>query len=149
MCPSSPDLASGARPPAKSVASTDTRQRADVCARQSRACCEDVDTTADVITRLWRGWTTPENADAYEQFLLTRLFPSMRAIAGFRGADVLRRRDDEEIAFVTLTRFESLDAIRGFAGDDYEVPVLEPEAIALLLRYEHRAFHFATASFLV
>ena len=106
------------------------------------------DTTAHVITRLWRGWTTPENADAYEQFLLTRLFPSMRAIAGFRGADVLRRQDGEEIAFVTLTRFESIDAIRGFAGDDYEVPVLEPEAIALLSRYEHRAFHFATASFL-
>jgi hypothetical protein len=102
-----------------------------------------------VITRLWRGWTTPENADAYEQFLLTRLFPSMRANAGFRGADVLRRRDGQEIAFVTLTRFESIDAIRGFAGDDYEVAVLEPEAIALLSRYENRASHFVTASFVV
>jgi antibiotic biosynthesis monooxygenase (ABM) superfamily enzyme len=101
-----------------------------------------------VITRLWRGWTTPENADAYEQFLLTRLFPSMRAIAGFRGADVLRRRDGKEIAFVTLTRFDSIDAISAFAGDDYEVPVLEPEAITLLSRYEDRAAHFETASFL-
>jgi antibiotic biosynthesis monooxygenase (ABM) superfamily enzyme len=109
----------------------------------------EVDTTADVITRLWRGWTAPENADAYEQFLLTRLFPSMRAIAGFRGADVLRRRDGQEIAFVTLTRFESIDAIRGFAGDDYEVPVLEPDALALLSRYEDRASHFVTSSFLV
>lgn len=103
----------------------------------------------DVITRLWRGWTTPENADAYEQFLVTRLFPSMRAITGFSGADVLRRPDGDEVAFVTLTRFESTDSIRGFAGDDYEVPVLEPEATALLSRYEDRAFHFATASFLV
>jgi antibiotic biosynthesis monooxygenase (ABM) superfamily enzyme len=102
-----------------------------------------------VITRLWRGWTTPENADAYEQFLLRRLFPSMRAIAGFRGADVLRRPDGGEVAFVTLTRFESIDSIRGFAGDDFEVPVLEPEAIALLSRYEDRASHFETASFLV
>jgi antibiotic biosynthesis monooxygenase (ABM) superfamily enzyme len=102
-----------------------------------------------VITRLWRGWTTPEHADAYEQFLLGRLFPSMRAIAGFRGADVLRRPDGQEIAFVTLTRFDSIDAIRGFAGDDYEVPVLEPEAIALLSRYDHRASHFVTASFVV
>jgi antibiotic biosynthesis monooxygenase (ABM) superfamily enzyme len=108
-----------------------------------------VDTTGDVITRLWRGWTTPENADAYEQFLLTRMFPSMRAITGFRGADVLRRPDGQEIAFVTLTRFESIDAIRGFAGDDHEVAVLEPEAIALLSRYEDRASHFVTASFLV
>ncbi len=101
----------------------------------------------DVITRLWRGWTTPENADAYEQFLLKRLFPSMRAITGFRGADVLRRPDGDEVAFVTLTRFESIDSIRVFAGDDHEVPVLEPEAIALLARYEDRASHFATASF--
>jgi len=73
----------------------------------------------------------------------------MRANAGFRGADVLRRRDGQEIAFVTLTRFESIDAIRGFAGDDYEVAVLEPEAITLLSRYENRASHFATASFVV
>ena len=88
-----------------------------------------------------------ENADAYEQFLLTRLFPSMRAITGFRGADVLRRRDGQEVAFVTMTRFESIDAIRRFAGADYEVRVLEPEAIALLSRYDDRASHFATASF--
>jgi antibiotic biosynthesis monooxygenase (ABM) superfamily enzyme len=100
-----------------------------------------------VITRLWRGWTAPENADAYEQFLLTRLFPSIRGIAGFSGADVLRRRDGDEVAFVTLTRFESLDAIRAFAGDDYEVPVLEPEALAVLTRYEDRASHFETTSF--
>ena len=102
-----------------------------------------------MITRLWRGWTTPENADAYEQFLLERLFPSLSAITGFRGADVLRRPDGKEVAFVTLTRFESIDSIRGFAGEDYEVPVLEPEALALLSRYEDRASHFATASFLV
>jgi hypothetical protein len=50
---------------------------------------------------------------------------------------------------VTLTRFESIDAIRGFAGDDYEVPVLEPDALALLSRYEDRASHFVTSSFLV
>jgi antibiotic biosynthesis monooxygenase (ABM) superfamily enzyme len=100
-----------------------------------------------VITRLWRGWTAPENADAYEQFLLTELFPSMRRIAGFSGADVLRRTVGGEVAFVTLTRFESIDAIRAFAGDDYEVPVLEPEALALLTRYEERAAHFETTHF--
>ena len=53
-----------------------------------------------------------------------------------------------QVAFVTLTRFESIDSVRGFAGDDYEVPMLEPEAIALLSRYEDRASHFETASFL-
>jgi hypothetical protein len=60
---------------------------------------------------LWRGWTAKENADAYEQFLLSELFPSMRSIPGFRGADVLRRVDSDEVAFLTLTRFDSLDDI--------------------------------------
>jgi antibiotic biosynthesis monooxygenase (ABM) superfamily enzyme len=100
-----------------------------------------------VITRLWRGWTSRANADAYEQFLLSELFPSMRAIPGFLNADVLRRDDASEVAFVTLTRFESLDAIRAFAGESYETPVIEPTARALLSHYEERAQHFDTASF--
>ena len=100
-----------------------------------------------MITRLWRGWTTVDNADAYERFLLEELFPSMRAIPGFRGADILRRVEDDEVAFITLTRFDSIAAIRAFAGDDYETPILEPEALVLLARYERRARHFDTASF--
>ncbi len=96
---------------------------------------------------MWRGWTATENADAYERFLLDELFPSMRSIRGFRGADVLRRPDGDGVAFVTLTRFDSLDDIRAFAGVDYEVPVLEPQALALLLHYDERALHFETASF--
>ena len=71
----------------------------------------------------------------------------MRQIDGFVDADVLRRREGDEVAFVTLTRFDSLDAIRAFAGDDYEVPVLEPEALALLTRYDERATHFETDRF--
>jgi antibiotic biosynthesis monooxygenase (ABM) superfamily enzyme len=100
-----------------------------------------------MITRLWRGWTATENADAYERFLLAALFPAMRDIDGFEGADVLRRAEEDEVAFVTLTRFASLDAIRAFAGDDLEVPVLEPQALALLSRYDERAQHFETSSF--
>lgn len=100
-----------------------------------------------MITRLWRGWTATDKADAYEGFLLTALFPAMREIPGFVGADILRRPDGDEVAFVTLTRFDSLDAIRAFAGEDYEIPVLEPEALALLSRYDDRALHFETASF--
>jgi antibiotic biosynthesis monooxygenase (ABM) superfamily enzyme len=100
-----------------------------------------------MITRLWRGWTATENADAYERFLLAALFPAMRDIDGFEGADVLRRAEEDEVAFVTLTRFASLDAIRAFAGDELEVPVLEPQALALLSRYDERAQHFETSSF--
>jgi antibiotic biosynthesis monooxygenase (ABM) superfamily enzyme len=96
---------------------------------------------------MWRGWTATENADAYERFLLTELFPSMRSIRGFRGADVLRRLENDEVAFVTLTRFDSLDDIREFAGEAHDVPVLEPQALALLSHYDKRALHFDTASF--
>jgi antibiotic biosynthesis monooxygenase (ABM) superfamily enzyme len=100
-----------------------------------------------MITRLWRGWTSIDNANVYERFLLDELFPSMREIPGFRGADVLRRVEHEEVAFVIVTRFDSVDAIRAFASDDYETPVLEPQALALLSRYERRALHFDTATF--
>jgi Antibiotic biosynthesis monooxygenase len=100
-----------------------------------------------VITRVWRGWTLKEDADAYERFLLEQLFPAMREIPGFRGADVLRRSEGNEVGFVTLTRFDSLDAIREFAGHDYDVPVLEPEALAHLSHYDDRAAHFETVSF--
>jgi antibiotic biosynthesis monooxygenase (ABM) superfamily enzyme len=71
----------------------------------------------------------------------------MRDIPGFRGADVLRRAQGDEVAFVTLTRFDSLDAIRAFAGEDYETPVLEPQALALLSHYDEKALHFDTATF--
>jgi len=101
-----------------------------------------------MITRLWRGWTSRANADGYEQFLLTELFPSMRGIPGFRNAEVLRREDGTEVAFVTLTRFDSLEAIRAFAGEDYETAVIEPAARALLSHYDERAQHFASSSFL-
>jgi hypothetical protein len=103
--------------------------------------------TPAVITRMWRGWTAPANANAYERFLLSELFPSMRNIRGFRGADVLRRLESDEVAFVTLARFDSLDDIREFAGEDYDVPVLEPQALALLSHHDERALHFETASF--
>jgi antibiotic biosynthesis monooxygenase (ABM) superfamily enzyme len=100
-----------------------------------------------MITRLWRGWTAAEDADAYERFLLTKLFPSMRDIPGFQGADVLRRAESDEVAFVTLVRFATLDAVIAFAGDEYETPVLEPEARALLSRSDERAVHYESASF--
>ena len=71
----------------------------------------------------------------------------MWEISGFRGADILRQSEGNEVGFVTLTRFNSLDAIGQFAGDDYDVPVLEPQALALLSRYDERAAHFETFPF--
>jgi heme-degrading monooxygenase HmoA len=66
----------------------------------------------------------------------------MHRIDGFLGADLLRREDGDEVAFVTITRFESLDAVRAFAGDEYEVAVVEPEARALLARFDERSTHY-------
>ena len=99
------------------------------------------------ITRLWRGWTKPDNADDYERFLLDELFPSMREIAGFIDADILRRPDGPEVAFVTLTRFTSIDDIRAFAGDPIDVPVIEPRAAELLAHFDDRAGHYETSAY--
>jgi antibiotic biosynthesis monooxygenase (ABM) superfamily enzyme len=98
-----------------------------------------------VIARLWRGWTSRENADAYERFLREQMFPSMQRVPGFRGVELLRRVDGDEIAFVTISRFDSYAAVRAFAGDDYEQAVIEPEARALLARADERSEHFDVA----
>jgi antibiotic biosynthesis monooxygenase (ABM) superfamily enzyme len=98
-----------------------------------------------VIARLWHGWTSRENAAPYERFLREHMFPSMQSVPGFRGAELLRRDDGDEIAFVTITRFESYDAVRAFAGESYEDAVIEPEARALLSRHDERSEHFEVA----
>jgi heme-degrading monooxygenase HmoA len=95
-----------------------------------------------VIARIWHGWTLPENADAYEEFLRTKMFPSIHRVPGYLGADLLRSDDPDEIAFVTITRFESLDAVKEFAGDNYERAVVEPEARQLLSRFDERSEHY-------
>jgi heme-degrading monooxygenase HmoA len=96
-----------------------------------------------VIARVWRGWTKPENGDAYEEFLRANVFPALTCrVPGFRGGYVTRRDVDKEVEFLVMTLFSSLDAVRAFAGDHYEVPVIEPEAARLLSRAEARAAHY-------
>jgi antibiotic biosynthesis monooxygenase (ABM) superfamily enzyme len=95
-----------------------------------------------VIARVWHGWTPAQSADAYEQFLRTKMFPSIHRVPGYLGADLLRRDAGDEIAFITITRFESLESVRAFAGEDYEQAVVEPEARALLSRFDERSEHY-------
>jgi antibiotic biosynthesis monooxygenase (ABM) superfamily enzyme len=95
-----------------------------------------------VIARIWHGWTSPDNADAYEEFLRKKMFPSIHRVPGYIDADLLRRDAGEEIGFVTITRFESLESVRAFAGEDYELAVVEPEARALLSRFDERSEHY-------
>jgi heme-degrading monooxygenase HmoA len=98
-----------------------------------------------VIARVWRGWTKPADGDAYEELLRAEVFPALGArVAGFRGGYVLRRDQDGEEEFVVVTLFESLEAVREFAGEDYEVPVIEPAAARLLVRRDERAAHYET-----
>jgi heme-degrading monooxygenase HmoA len=97
-----------------------------------------------MIARLWHGWTSRPNADAYENLLRSEVLPGIHRISGFKGAYLFRREADEEIEFVTLTLFESLDAVRAFAGDDYEVAVVPPEARKLLSHFDARSVHYET-----
>jgi heme-degrading monooxygenase HmoA len=95
-----------------------------------------------MIGRLWHGWARPEHADAYERLLRAEVLPGIHRIDGHRGAFLLRREHGDRIEFVTLTLWETLDAVRAFAGDDYEAAVVPPEARALLDEFEERSAHF-------
>jgi len=99
-----------------------------------------------MISRLWRGWTTKENAGAYEQLLRSTILPGIHRIAGYRGAYLLRRDVPEGVEFMTITLWESMDAVRAFAGEDYEVAVVPPAARELLLRFDARSEHFETVA---
>jgi heme-degrading monooxygenase HmoA len=98
-----------------------------------------------MIERVWRGWTEPEKADDYQHFLQHELLPGAHAISGYLGARVLRRRIGEEVEFMTITRFESIEAIRAFAGDDAEQAHIAPRARELLSRWEERTAHYEPA----
>ena len=97
-----------------------------------------------MISRIWHGWTTRENADAYEKLLRTEIFSGIakRSMRGYRGIHLLRRDVDDGVEFVTIMWFDSLDAVRAFAGEDYEAAVVPPKARQLLSRFDARSAHY-------
>ena len=97
-----------------------------------------------MICRLWRGWTTPENAEAYQRIVCTEVIPGIEAreIPGFRHIDLMRRDLAGEVEFQTLMWFDSLEAIIAFVGDDYSVSHVPPAARAVLERFDDRAAHY-------
>lgn len=97
-----------------------------------------------MISRLWRGWTTFDNADAYEELLRTRILPGIHRVDGYKGAYLLRRDVEDSVEFATLTLWESMDAVRAFAGEDYEVAVVPPEARELLSKFDQTSKHYET-----
>lgn len=107
---------------------------------------EDHVETIGNVARVWRGWTTPEHADAYQAVAEGEVFPAImaRGIPGLLGAQLLRADDvvDGEVEFTSVIWFDSLDSVRGFMGEDYRRAHLPDSALAVLERFETEATHF-------
>jgi heme-degrading monooxygenase HmoA len=97
-----------------------------------------------MISRIWHGYTTPENADTYEQLLQSEIFVGIkdRNIAGYHGIQLYRRSLNDEVEFITLMWFDSIEAVKQFAGQDYEVAVVPPAARQVLKRFDARSQHY-------
>ncbi len=97
-----------------------------------------------MICRIWRGWTTPENADAYETVVRGEVIPAIEArrIPGFRHIDLMRRELDNEVEFLTAMWFDDVESIKAFVGEDYRVSHVPEAARAVLARFDERSTHY-------
>ncbi len=97
-----------------------------------------------MVARIWHGYTSHENADAYAKFLKTEFLPAVEAkkIPGYKRFELLRKNAGDEVSFITIMWFESIEHIRSFAGNDYEKAVVHPKAQALLKRYDSVSEHY-------
>jgi hypothetical protein len=97
-----------------------------------------------MIGRIWHGYTTPENADAYELLLKTEIFTGIqeRMTEGYHGIELYRRDIAGEVEFITIMAFETMDKVKEFAGEDYEIAVVPPKARELLKRFDARSQHY-------
>ncbi|WP_433044204.1 antibiotic biosynthesis monooxygenase family protein [Dactylosporangium sp. CS-033363] len=99
-----------------------------------------------MIARVWRGWAADEGAaDAYQRHYETEVGEHLQQVPGFRGARLLRGRDGGEILFTSITYFDGMDAVRGFAGDDPGLAVVEEDARRVLSRWDERVAHHEVA----
>jgi heme-degrading monooxygenase HmoA len=94
-----------------------------------------------MIARIWRGWAPRASAADYERHYETEVSEHLEAAGGFRGARLLRRDDGQEVMFISVTYFDSIDAVRSFAGEDYEEAVVEDAAQQALSRWDDRVTH--------
>jgi heme-degrading monooxygenase HmoA len=99
-----------------------------------------------MIARVWHGYTTPAHADAYEAMLKPELLPGVSKVKGYRGSYLLRRPLGSEVEFITIMLWESLDAIKAVAGQDYETAVIPEERRKHLSRYDGKSAHYEIAS---
>jgi heme-degrading monooxygenase HmoA len=103
-------------------------------------------TGGHVIARIWHGYTKPEHADAYEAMLKPELLPGISKAPGYKGSYLLRRRAGEEVEFITIMLWDSIDAIRAVAGPDYERAVIPEERRKYLSRYDAKSAHYEIVS---
>lgn len=98
---------------------------------------------AMTISRVWHGWTTPENADTYERLLREEIFEGIlaRKVPGFQEIQLFRRDVGDDVEFTTVMWFDDLAAVKAFAGEDHEVSVVPPAARAVLSRFDERSQH--------
>ncbi|HJV12580.1 MAG TPA: hypothetical protein VJ625_01705 [Propionibacteriaceae bacterium] len=99
-----------------------------------------------MIMRYWRGWTIPDNADAYQRIVSEQVLPGIaaRRLEGYGGAYLLRRDLDQEVEFATVMIFDSLDNVRAFLGEDYETAYVPPAARAVLACFDEKTAHYST-----
>src|SRR5687767_13511096 len=97
-----------------------------------------------MIVRVWHGWTNAENADVYENLLKTEIFPGIAAknIPGYRSIELLRRNHGAEVEFITQMRFDNLQSVKDFVGEDYEAAYVPEKARKVLSRFDERSHHY-------
>src|ERR1043166_9539062 len=99
------------------------------------------------IMRIWHGWTSPENAGAYEELLKSEILPGIHRIDGYAGAYLLRRAngDGREVEFISITTWDSWDAVRRFSSDGHAGAVVPEKARRLLARFDEHSQHYEAA----
>jgi heme-degrading monooxygenase HmoA len=95
-----------------------------------------------MIVREWRGRARRSQADAYPRHFRERVISELRQVPGFMGAQLSRRDVDGGVEFLVLTQWQSMDAIRGFAGTEVDKAVVEPVAAATLVEFDERVRHY-------
>ena len=97
-----------------------------------------------MILRIWHGYTSPQNADAYEALLKREIFEGIerKKLAGFRGIELARRPLGDEVEFITIMRFERIEDVKAFTGEDYETAYVPDAAHQVLKRFDARSQHY-------
>jgi heme-degrading monooxygenase HmoA len=95
-----------------------------------------------MIVRVWRGWSSAADAGVYASHAIERVFPSLAKIAGHHDAFLLQRTDGGRVEFVVVTTWDSLDAVRRFAGENVDRAVIEPAALKVLSEFDTTVRHY-------